>query len=74
MDEPDDGDLVTVKLNIVTSNFDKATLSALSLGETVSQTINRAIALYHEVMAAQPGQSVSWTFVDGTRGSVIRTR
>lgn len=66
--------LVEVTVEIVESNLDKASLISVELGETLTDTINRALAFYHEVMAAEPGRTVSWTFVDGSRGGLIRTR
>jgi hypothetical protein len=63
---------VIVKVALTEANFDKAHLSAASGDETFTDTVNRAIAFYHAVMAASPGTVMNWEFVDGTIGKVRR--
>lgn len=70
--EDQKGVVVTVELLI--ENFDRATLAAASLGETTTETINRAVAFYYEVMQLEPGKKLSWTFADGSPGALIRLR
>lgn len=65
---------VVVKVELLTQNFDKALLTSASTGESLTDTINRAIAFYHEVIQLQPGMEMSWMFVDGAVGKLIRLR
>lgn len=68
----DDNEPIRVTLDLTETNLDKMFLSAASLDETPQEVANRAIAFYHVVMAAKPGDVIKWEFADGSRGRIRR--
>jgi hypothetical protein len=62
--------LIPTRLRMLEVNLDRAHLDAASLGYTPEEVINRAVALHHAVMNAEPGRMLLLT--DLSSGETLR--
>jgi hypothetical protein len=62
--------LILTRLRMLEVNLDRAHLDAASLGYTPEEVINRAVALHHAVMNAEPGRPLIMT--DPSSGETLR--
>lgn len=74
VEERDPNEPVKVTFYCTPPNYDGLVHTSISQGETRQDAINRAIALYNSVMAAEVGQSIRWKDHHGGRHSLMVTR
>ena len=59
-------DEVDVTVALTGDNYRKLESTAAITGDDRTDTINRAIAMYEEMMTARPGARIKWADRDGT--------
>ncbi len=71
--ETPDG-LVKVTVYITQDNFDRMFETAVGVGDTNTDTINRALSFYWLCMTSPRWSRITWRYKHGAIGRVIKTK